>query len=115
MLSQPEYELANAAELTGVNAAKIQTAAEWLAKPKADGTRVKAPFGIEKGFYWSNNTGNTNAVSSLATICGAGGRPDRVVGRFGGHQRGGQDNVAVIYRATNPRIVRLPNKFLISQ
>ncbi len=90
LLSQPEYELDKAAELTGVDAAKIRTAAEWIAKPKADGTRVKASFGIEKGFYWSNNTGNTNAISSLATICGAGGRPGQVVGRFGGHQRGGR-------------------------
>jgi len=90
LFSQPEYELDKAAELTGVDAAKIRTAAEWIAKPKADGTRVKASFGIEKGFYWSNNTGNTNAISSLATICGAGGRPGQVVGRFGGHQRGGR-------------------------
>ncbi len=90
VLSQPEYELDKAAEITGVDAAKIRQAAEWIAKPKADGSRVKASFGIEKGFYWSNNTGNTNAISSLATICGAGGRSGRVVGRFGGHQRGGQ-------------------------
>jgi len=90
VLAQPEYELAKAAEVSGVDAAKIQQAAEWIAKPNADGSRVKTSFGIEKGFYWSNNTGNTNAVSSLATICGAGGRSGRVVGRFGGHQRGGQ-------------------------
>ncbi|MDM8566577.1 arsenate reductase (azurin) large subunit [Candidatus Halobeggiatoa sp. HSG11] len=90
VLSQPEYELEAAAELTGVDATKIKQAAEWIAKPKEDGTRVKASFGIEKGFYWSNNTGNTNAISSLATICGAGGREGRVVGRFGGHQRGGR-------------------------
>ncbi|MCK5522781.1 MAG: arsenate reductase (azurin) large subunit [Thiomargarita sp.] len=90
LLSQPEYELAKAAEITGVDPEKIKTAAEWIAKPKADGTRPKSSFGIEKGFYWSNNTGNTNAISSLATICGAGGRPGQVVGRFGGHQRGGQ-------------------------
>lgn len=90
VMAQPEYELAKAAEISGVDAAKIQQAAEWIAKPKTDGSRVKTSFGIEKGFYWSNNTGNTNAVSSLATICGAGGRSGRVVGRFGGHQRGGQ-------------------------
>lgn len=54
MLSQPEYKLAQAAELTGVDAAKIQTAAKWLAKPKADGTRVKASFGID-GFDWNNS------------------------------------------------------------
>ena len=90
LLSQPEYDLDKAAELTGVDADKIRTAAEWIAKPKDDGTRVKTSLGIVKGFYWSNNTGNTNAVSSLATLCGAGGRPGKVVGRFGGHQRGGR-------------------------
>ncbi len=90
LLSQPEYELKSASELTCVDADKIKKAAEWLAKPKADGTRIKSSFGIEKGFYWSNNTGNTNAIASLATICGSGGRPGKVVGRFGGHQRGGQ-------------------------
>ena len=90
LLSQPEYDLDKAAEVTGVDTAKIRTAAEWIAKPKDNGTRVKTSIGIEKGFYWSNNTGNTNAVSSLATLCGAGGRPGQVVGRFGGHQRGGR-------------------------
>ncbi len=53
------------------------------------GKRVRASIGVEKGFYWSNNTGNTNAISSLATIIGTGGREGRVIGRFGGHQRGG--------------------------
>jgi arsenite oxidase large subunit len=90
LLSQPEYELEKAAEITGVDPEKIQRAASLIAKPKADGTRPKTSFAIEKGFYWSNNTGNTNAIASLATVCGAGGRPGRVVGRLGGHQRGGQ-------------------------
>ena len=54
-----------------------------------NGKRPKTSIGIEKGFYWSNNTGNTNAISSLATICGAGDRPGQVVGRFGGQKGGG--------------------------
>ncbi len=86
---QKEYDPKVAAEIAKIPVEQIYTAAEWLAKPGADGKRPKASFGIEKGFYWSNNTGNTNVVSSLATICGAGGRPGQVVGRFGGHQRGG--------------------------
>ncbi len=90
VLGQKEYEPKYAAKIAGIDVKKIYQAAEMLAKPKADGTRVKASIGIEKGFYWSNNTGNTNAISSLATIVGAGGREGRVVGRFGGHQRGGQ-------------------------
>ena len=44
---------------------------------------------IEKGFYWSNNTGNTQAISALGIVCGAGGRPGQMIGRAGGHQRGG--------------------------
>lgn len=34
-------------------------------------------------------TPHGNGVPHGATICGAGGRPGQVVGRFGGHQRGG--------------------------
>ena len=60
-----------------------------MAKPRADGSRPKTSIMIEKGFYWSNNTGNTNAVSSLGIICGCGGRPGQVIARAGGHQRGG--------------------------
>ncbi|MCG7878083.1 MAG: arsenate reductase (azurin) large subunit [Candidatus Thiodiazotropha taylori] len=87
--AQDEFDPKNAAKIANIPVEQIYQAAEWMAKPKADGTRPKTSLGIEKGFYWSNNTGNTNAVSSLATICGAGGRPGQVVGRFGGHQRGG--------------------------
>ncbi|MDX8411778.1 MAG: molybdopterin-dependent oxidoreductase [Mariprofundaceae bacterium] len=90
LMDQKEYQLSTASKMSGVAKAKIKKAAEMLAKPKADGSRVKASFGIEKGGYWSANTVNTNAISALAIICGAGGRPGQVVGRFGGHQRGGQ-------------------------
>jgi len=86
--SQPEYELAYAAKISGVDPAKIRKAAEWLAKP-VGGKRPKTSIGIEKGFYWSNNTGNTEAIGALAIITGTGGRPGQMVGRFGGHQRGG--------------------------
>ncbi len=88
-LAQKEFDPKVAAKIAGVNVKDIYKAAEWLAKPKADGARPKSSFGIEKGFYWSNNTGNTNAISALAITCGAGGRPGQMVGRFGGHQRGG--------------------------
>ncbi|MEG3638733.1 arsenate reductase (azurin) large subunit [Magnetococcus sp. PR-3] len=88
LLAQPEFTLEQAADISGVDAAKIQRAAELLAKPRKDGSRPKSSIMIEKGFYWSNNTGNTNAISALATLVGAGGRPGQVVGRAGGHQRG---------------------------
>ncbi len=86
-LGQKEYDPEVAAQIAGVSADDIRKAAEWMTG--GGGARPKTSLGIEKGFYWSNNTGNTNSVSSLATICGAGGRPGQVVGRFGGHQRGG--------------------------
>jgi len=88
LLAQPEFTLARAAETAQVDPRKIRTAAEWLAKPKA-GRRPKTSIMIEKGFYWSNNTGNTQAISALGIICGCGGRPGQVIARAGGHQRGG--------------------------
>ena len=89
LLAQDEFALDKAAEVSGVDAAKIQLAAEMMAKPDASGKRPKTSVMIEKGFYWSNNTGNTQAISALGIIVGAGGRPGQVIGRAGGHQRGG--------------------------
>lgn len=77
-----------AAEIAQIDVKKIYTAAKMMAKP-VNGQRPKTSIMIEKGFYWSNNTGNTVAISSLAITVGAGGRPGQVVGRAGGHQRGG--------------------------
>ncbi len=82
--SKPEV----AAEIAQIDVNKIKTAAEWMAKPRG-GKRPKTSIMIEKGFYWSNNTGNTQAISALGIICGCGGRPGQVIGRAGGHQRGG--------------------------
>ncbi len=88
LLAQDEFKVENAAAVSGIDAEKIRLAAEWLAKPK-DGKRPKSSIMIEKGFYWSNNTGNTQAISALGIIVGAGGRPGQMIGRAGGHQRGG--------------------------
>lgn len=88
-VTQYKYaELDIAAEKTGIPAEQIFKAAEMIAKPKADGSRPKTSFGFEKGLYWSNNYGNTAAITALGLICGAGNRPGQVIGRFGGHQRG---------------------------
>ena len=89
LFSQPEFELQKAAEISRIDPHKIRMAAEWMAKPRATGTRPKTSIMIEKGFYWSNNTGNTQAISALGIIVGAGGRPGQVIARAGGHQRGG--------------------------
>ena len=89
LLAQDYSVPEKAAEIAQIDVQKIYTAAEWMAKPRADGSRPKTSIMIEKGFYWSNNTGNTNAISSLGIICGCGGRPGQVIARAGGHQRGG--------------------------
>ena len=89
LMAQPEFELAAAAETSQVDPEKIRTAAQWMAAPRADGSRPKTSIMIEKGFYWSNNTGNTQAISALGIICGCGGRPGQMISRAGGHQRGG--------------------------
>ena len=88
LLAQKEFEPKNAAKVAEVDVGKIRQAAEWMAKPKG-GKRPKTSIMIEKGLYWSNNTGNTQAISALGIIVGAGGRPGQVIGRAGGHQRGG--------------------------
>ncbi len=89
LLAQDEFKPENAAAVAEIDVQKIYTAAEWMAKPRDDGSRPKTSIMIEKGFYWSNNTGNTQAISALGIIVGAGGRPGQVIGRAGGHQRGG--------------------------
>ena len=88
LLAQDEFKVENAARIAEIDPAKIRTAAEWMAKPRG-GKRPKTSIMIEKGFYWSNNTGNTEAIGALGIIVGAGGRPGQVVARAGGHQRGG--------------------------
>jgi len=89
LLAQDHAVPEKAAEIAQIDVAKIRTAAEWMARPRADGSRPRTSVMIEKGFYWSNNTGNTQAISALGIVCGAGGRPGQVIGRAGGHQRGG--------------------------
>ena len=89
ILSQEESKLDVAAKITGVEPDDIRKAAEWIAKPKADGSRPKTSFMFEKGNYWSNNYLNTTSYASLGLICGAGNRPGQMISRGGGHQRGG--------------------------
>ncbi|WP_275097203.1 arsenate reductase (azurin) large subunit [Sedimenticola hydrogenitrophicus] len=88
ILVQEESKLDVAAKITGIDTASIRRAAEIMAKPRADGTRPRTSFMLEKGNYWSNNYMNTASLASLALICGSGNRPGRVISRGGGHQRG---------------------------
>ena len=88
LLSVPYAELSEVSKVTGVPEDKIKLAAEWMAKPREDGTRPKTSINFEKGNYWSNNYLNTASLASLGLICGAGNRPGQVISRLGGHQRG---------------------------
>ncbi|MBI3148412.1 MAG: molybdopterin-dependent oxidoreductase [Betaproteobacteria bacterium] len=88
VLGRDEHRLADAARLTGVPAEKMLRAAQLLAAPRADGSRPKASFMLEKGNYWSNNYLNSASFAALGLICGAGNRAGQVIGRGGGHQRG---------------------------
>ncbi len=89
VLAQEESKPEVAAEIAGIDVAKLYTAAEMMAKPKADGSRVKTSICIEKGNYWSNNYLNTASIGTLGVILGCGGKPGQVMTRLGGHQRGG--------------------------
>jgi len=86
VLGEKETEIGKASEITGVSVDKIKKAAEMLAN--ANGKK-KVSFAYEKGNYWSNNYLGTASLASLALMTGCGNRPGRMLGRLGGHQRGG--------------------------
>ena len=90
ILSQEESKPEVAAAIAGIDPRKIHQAAEMMARPKANGERVKTTIAIEKGNYWSNNYLNTVSIGTLGVILGCGGRPGRAITRLGGHQRGGR-------------------------
>jgi len=88
LVSDDLYSVEGAAEKTGVPADEIREVAATLAKPDENGERPNVSFMIEKGNYWSLNWPNTASFAGLGLVCGAGGRPGRMIGRAGGHQRG---------------------------
>ncbi|WP_223427769.1 arsenate reductase (azurin) large subunit [Tateyamaria pelophila] len=80
---------AEAAEICGVAEADIVKAAEWIAKPKDDGTRRKCVTGYEKGIIWGNDNYRTiGAVVNLSLATGNIGREGTGCCRLGGHQEG---------------------------
>ncbi len=81
--------LAEAAEICGVSEADIVKAAEWIAKPKSDGSRRKCVTAYEKGIIWGND--NYRTIGALVNISLATGNIGREGGgccRLGGHQEG---------------------------
>jgi arsenite oxidase large subunit len=84
-----KMSLADGAAATGLTEAQIIQAAEWIAKPKDDGSRRKCVTGYEKGIIWGND--NYRAIGSLVNIglaTGNIGREGGGVCRLGGHQEG---------------------------
>jgi arsenite oxidase large subunit len=84
-----KMSLADGAAATGLTEAQIIQAAEWIAKPKEDGSRRKCVTGYEKGIIWGND--NYRAIGSLVNIALATGNIGREGGgvcRLGGHQEG---------------------------
>ncbi|WP_439529961.1 arsenate reductase (azurin) large subunit [Pannonibacter sp.] len=81
--------LADGAAICGLSEADIIKAAEWIAKPKEDGSRRKCCTGYEKGIIWGND--NYRVIGALVNIglaTGNIGREGGGVCRLGGHQEG---------------------------
>jgi len=78
-----------AAKITGLAAADIVKAAEWIAKPKAGGKRRRVMTGYEKGIIWGNDNYRTNgALVNISLATGNVGRLGGGCVRLGGHQEG---------------------------
>ena len=81
--------LEEAAEITGVPAEDIRTAAEWMAAPKQDGSRRRTMIGYEKGIIWNNDNYRTNgAIVNIALATQNIGQIGGGCVRMGGHQEG---------------------------
>jgi arsenite oxidase large subunit len=81
--------VADAAGICGVSEADIVKAAEWIAKPKDDGSRRKCVTAYEKGIIWGNDNYRTiGALVNIALATGNVGREGGGVCRLGGHQEG---------------------------
>jgi arsenite oxidase large subunit len=79
----------DAAKITGLNAADIVKAAEWIATPKEGGKRRRVMFSYEKGLIWGNDNYRTNgALVNIALATGNVGQLGGGVVRMGGHQEG---------------------------
>jgi arsenite oxidase large subunit len=84
-----KVSIEEAARITGLPAADIVKAAEWIAQPKQGGARRRTMFAYEKGLIWGNDNYRTNgALVNVALATGNIGRPGGGCVRMGGHQEG---------------------------
>lgn len=90
MVDRPRADLlAEAAQRTGVSVADMEKAAEWIARPKADGSPRRTLLHYEKGLIWGlKNYENVAAIVDLGLLTGNLGKPGTGVSRLGGHQEG---------------------------
>ena len=88
-LAANKTSIDEAASITGLAAADIVKAAEWIAMPKEGGKRRRTMFSYEKGLIWGNDNYRTNAsLVNLALATGNIGQPGGGCVRMGGHQEG---------------------------
>ncbi len=81
--------LAEGAAICGISEADLAKAAEWIAKPKDDGSRRKTVTAYEKGIIWGNDNYRTiGALVNIGLATGNIGREGGGVCRLGGHQEG---------------------------
>ncbi len=81
--------LAEACRITGLAAAQIHQAAEWIARPKSPDSRRRTLLHYEKGLIWGlKNYENVGALVDLGLLTGNVGKPGTGISRLGGHQEG---------------------------
>lgn len=77
----------DAARIAGVTPEQIFKAAEWIARPKSDGSRRRTLVHYEKGLIWGlKNYENIASIVDLALLTGSVGKPGTGCSRLGGHQ-----------------------------
>jgi anaerobic selenocysteine-containing dehydrogenase len=89
------YTLSEAAKLSGIPQKDLEAAVKRLARKK-DGSRPNIAILYEKGMIWGFNYHNTAAIASLGVLLGSYGRPGRLSGRVGGHQKGWAENAKAL-------------------
>ncbi len=84
---EQEDVIAEASARCGVSQEDIAKAAEWIAAPKAGGSRRRTLMHYEKGLIWGlKNYENIAAIVDLALLTGNVGKPGTGCSRLGGHQ-----------------------------
>lgn len=84
--SQTLYTLGNAAEVSGIDVQKLESARDLLYEEFVGNNKIGILY--EKGMIWGFNYHNTAAIASLGLLLGSYGNIGKFTGRVGGHQKG---------------------------